>query len=61
MKIKKHRRKAFENNVFRMIFGSKGHKDNNDVYCLYPSPNIINVIHSRRMRGVECTGKKVDL
>ena len=53
-----HRLRVFENRVLRRIFGPK--RDgvtgewrklhNEELNCLYSSPNIIRVIKSRRMR-----------
>jgi len=54
-----HRLRVFENRVLRRIFGPKRdevtgewrklHNEINDLYC---SPNIVQVIKSRRMRWV---------
>jgi hypothetical protein len=52
---------VFENRVLRMIFGPKRDKvtgewrrlHNEELIDLYPSPNIIRVIKSRRMRSAE--------
>jgi len=54
------RLKAFENRVVRRIFGSKRNGltrewrrlHNEELHNLYCSPNIIQVIESRRMRWV---------
>jgi hypothetical protein len=48
-----HRLSVFENRVLRRIFGPK--RDwrklhNDDLHLLYPSPSIIRMIKSRRMR-----------
>jgi hypothetical protein len=53
-----HRLRVFENRVLRRIFGPK--KDevtgewrklhNKELHDLYPSPSIIRIIKSRRMR-----------
>jgi hypothetical protein len=52
-----HRLTVFENRVLRKIFGPKREDDgswrklhNDDLHCLYASPNIVRVIKSRRMR-----------
>jgi hypothetical protein len=55
------RLRVFENRVLRRIFGPKRkevtgawirlHKE--ELYALYPSPNIIRVTKSRRMRWAE--------
>jgi hypothetical protein len=53
-----HRLKVFENRVLRRIFGPKREEGaegwrrlhNEELLNLYPSPNIIKVIKSRRMR-----------
>jgi hypothetical protein len=50
--------RVFENKVLRRIFGPKRDEvtgewrrlHNNELYVLYPSPNIIWVIESRRLR-----------
>ena len=60
----RRRLRAFENRVLRRIFGSKrdevirdGRKLHNEEHNdMYFSPNIIQVIKSRRMR---CTGHVV--
>jgi hypothetical protein len=49
---------VFENRVLRRIFGPKGDEvkrgwrklHNEDLHNLYPSPSIIRMIKSRRMR-----------
>jgi hypothetical protein len=52
-----HRLRVFENGVLKGIFGPKREEDgswrelhNDDLHSLYPSPNIVRVIKSRRMR-----------
>jgi hypothetical protein len=52
-----HRLRVFENRVLRKIFGPKRESDglwrklrNDELHSLYPSPNIVRVIKSRRMR-----------
>jgi hypothetical protein len=52
-----HRLRVFENRVLRYIFGPKREEDgswrklhNDELHCLYSSPNIVKVIKSRRMR-----------
>jgi hypothetical protein len=52
-----HRLKVFKNRVLRRIFGPKREEDgswrklhNDELHCLYSSPNIVRVIKSRRMR-----------
>jgi hypothetical protein len=60
--------RVFENSVLMKIFGSKGDEvteelgrlHNEELYDLYFSPNIIQVIKSRlRMTGnVACMGEK---
>jgi PAS domain-containing protein len=52
---------VFENRVLRKIFGLKRDEmtgewkrlRNEELYDLYSAPNIIRVIKSRRMRGLE--------
>jgi hypothetical protein len=55
-----HRLRVFENRVLRRIFGPKWNEDgswrklhNDELHSLYPSPNIVRVIKSRKMRWVE--------
>jgi hypothetical protein len=53
-----HRLRVFENRVLRRIFGPKRDEvtgewrklHNEELHILYPSPNIIRQIKSRRMR-----------
>jgi hypothetical protein len=52
-----HRLRLFENRVLRRIFGPKREEDgswrklhNDELQSLYPSPNIVRAIKSRRMR-----------
>jgi hypothetical protein len=53
------RLRVFENRVLRRIFGPKRDElvggwrklHNEDLHNLYPSPNIIRVIKSRKMKG----------
>jgi hypothetical protein len=54
-----HRLRVFENRVLRKIFGPKREEDgswrklhNDELHCLYSSPNIVRVIKSRRIRWV---------
>jgi hypothetical protein len=55
-----HKLRAFENRVMRRIFGPKrdgvtgGRRKlhNEELHNLYPSPSIIRIIKSRRMRWV---------
>jgi hypothetical protein len=56
---KEHRLRVFENNVLRRIFGPKREEDkswrklhNDELHSLYPSPNIVRMIKSRKMRWV---------
>jgi hypothetical protein len=51
------RLRVFENRVLTRIFGPKCEEDglwrkfhNDELHCLYSSPNIVRVIKSRRMR-----------
>jgi hypothetical protein len=55
-----HRLRVFENRVLRKIFGPKREEDgswrklhNNELHSLYSSLNIVRVIKSRRMRGLD--------
>jgi hypothetical protein len=55
-----HRLRVFENGVLRRIFGPKRGEDeswrklhNDEPHSLYSSPNIVRVIKSRRMRGLD--------
>jgi hypothetical protein len=63
----KHKLKLFENRVLRRIFGAKRDEmvggwrklRNEEPHNLYPSPNIIRIITSKRMRWaghVTCMG-----
>jgi hypothetical protein len=52
-----HKLRDSENRVLRRIFGPKREEDrswtklhNDELYCLYSSPNIVRAIKSRRMR-----------
>jgi hypothetical protein len=52
-----HRLRVSENRVLRRIFGHKMEDEvswrklhNDELHSLYPSPNIVRVIKSRRMR-----------
>jgi hypothetical protein len=50
-----HRLRVFENRVLRRIFGLKrdevtGKLHNEELRDLYPSPSLIRIIKSRRMR-----------
>jgi hypothetical protein len=52
-----HRLRGFEKRVLRRIFGPKWEEDgpwrklhNDEIHSLYPSPNIVRMIKSRRMR-----------
>jgi hypothetical protein len=55
---KEHRLRVFENRVLRRIFGLKRDEvagewrklDNEELRDLYPSPSIIRIIKSKRMR-----------
>jgi hypothetical protein len=66
---KEHRLSVFENWVLRRIFGPKRDEmtggwrkpHNEELHDLYPSPSIIRMIKSRRMRCAGCVirmGKK---
>jgi hypothetical protein len=58
--MEEHRLRVFENSVLRRIFGSEGEKrtgewqtlHNEVLNDLYPLPNIVQVIKSRRVRWV---------
>ena len=53
--------RMFENRVLRRVFGPKRHEvtgewiklHNEELSDLYPLPNIVRVVKSRRMRWVE--------
>jgi hypothetical protein len=52
--------RVFENRVLKKLLGPKREKDeswrklhNDELHNLYPSPNIVRVIKSRRMRWAE--------
>jgi hypothetical protein len=54
-----HRLRFFENGVLRKVFGPKREEGgswrklhNDELHCLYSSPNIVRVIKLRRMRWV---------
>jgi hypothetical protein len=57
----KHKRRAFENSLLRIIFGPKmdgvtagwGKLHKGYLHNLYSSPSIIRIINSRRMRWAE--------
>jgi hypothetical protein len=56
---------VFENSVLRRIFGPKRDEmvggwrklHNEELHKLYPSPNIIRMIKSRRMRCARCVAR----
>jgi hypothetical protein len=55
--MEEHRLRVFENRVLRRIFGPKREEDgswrklhNDELHCLYSSPNIVRVIKTKRMR-----------
>jgi hypothetical protein len=55
-----HRLRVSENRVLRKVFGRKWEEDgswrklyNHEFHSLYPSPIIVRVIKSRRMRWAE--------
>jgi hypothetical protein len=62
-----HKLRVFESGMLRRIFGSKREVDgswrklhNTELHSLYSSPNIVNVIKSRRLRWAEhvaCMGE----
>jgi hypothetical protein len=60
--------RVFENRVLRRIFGPKRNKvtgewrrlHNKELYALYSSPDIIQVIKSRRMRGASHVARMGD-
>jgi hypothetical protein len=59
-----HRLRVFENRVLK-IFGPKREADgswrklhNDELHSLYPSPNIVRVIKSRRMRWAGHGGRE---
>ena len=59
------RLRVFENKVLRRIFGPRRDEEtgdwrrlhNEEINDLYCSPNIVQVIKSRRMRWAEACGK----
>jgi hypothetical protein len=71
-----YRLRIFENRVLRRIFGPKGDEvtgewirlNNKEFYALYSSPNVIQVIKSRKLRcaghvarmGARCTLGSID-
>jgi hypothetical protein len=61
----KHRPRVFKNNVLKKIFGPKREEDgswrklnNYELNSLYPSPHIVRVIISRRMRWAGHVARK---
>jgi hypothetical protein len=58
-----HRLRVFKNRVLRRIFGPKRKEitvewrrlHNEELYTLYPSPDIIRVIKSRKQIGRTCS------
>jgi hypothetical protein len=58
LKWEEHRLRVSENRELRRIFGPKREEDgswrklhNDELHYLYPSPNNVRVIKSKRMRG----------
>jgi hypothetical protein len=62
-----HGLRAFEKRVLRRIFGPKREEDgswrkphNDELNSLYPTPNIVTLIKSRRMRGAGHVARMVE-